>query len=484
MNRRNFERREPRTSRQRLSAKQTVLLLAFLPTLLGVPTAAGSVVPVEESHARNILVRLLSNDEAARGTARAAIVRSGDPAMIPALVDALFFASRDARGDVVSCLEWLSGEHLGGNYRYWFEWLGGHEGIRPASWYRQWKAALFSRIDPAFARFLDPSLPLTIRPEEIVWGGVKKDGIPALRDPPTIPPAEAKYLDAAEMVFGITVGGASRAYPQRILDWHEMVNDRLGGEAISISYCTLCGAAIAYATSRPDGPPHVFGSSGLLYRSNKLMYDEATLSLWSNLTGEPVGGRLVGSGIALPVLPMTVTTWGDWKARHPETTVLALKTGFSRNYTPGAAYGKYFASPETMFPVWKRDTALQPKAVVFAVRRGAAARAFPLELLFRERVVNDAVGAENVVIVADGITGAVRAYRRAGRRFAEGPNIQLVEVSTGELWEVREEVLVPATGVEDARSAAALPRIPGNRAFWFGWYAFFPETTLYAGCDD
>ena len=265
--------------------------------------------------------------------------------MIPALVDALFFASPSERGDVVLCLEGLSGERLGARYRYWFEWIGGHPDIAPPGWYRSWKAALFSRIDPAFAQFLDPKRPFRIRPEEILWGGVRKDGIPALRNPAVIPAAEARYLSDTETVFGISIGGASRAYPQRILDWHEMANDSLAGEPFALSYCTLCGAAIAYGTRRLDGPPLVFGSSGLLYRSNKLMYDEATLSLWSSLTGEPVVGPLVGRDIALPILPLTVTTWGDWRTRHPETSVLALKTGYSRDYTPGAAYGKYFASP-------------------------------------------------------------------------------------------------------------------------------------------
>ncbi len=400
--------------------------------------------------------------------------------MLPALVDALFFASAEARRDVVLCLGALSGARLGDKYRFWFEWIGSRPDLRPAGWYRGWKASLFSRIDPAFARFLDPDLPMTIRPEEILWGGVKKDGIPALTNPAAIPVAEAGYLDASETVFGITLKGASRAYPQRILDWHEMVNDRLADEPFSISYCTLCGSAIAYATSRPDGPPHVFGSSGLLYRSNKLMYDEATLSLWSNLSGEPVAGRLVGRGIALPVLPLTVTTWGDWKTRHPDTMVLSLKTGFSRDYTPGAAYGKYFASPDTMFPVWKRDPSLEAKSVVFAVRFAGAAKAYPLDLLLRERVVNDTVGQESVVLVADPETGAVRAYRRNGRRFAEGPAGLLVEPSTGALWETREEALVPARNANSDESP--LPRLPGHRAYWFGWYAFFPDTATYSGC--
>ena len=455
-------------------------LFGLTATVLASSEAAAA--PLDESRARDLLSRLLSSDEGARGTARAGILRSGDPAFLPALVDALFFASVEGRRDVVACLEGLSGHRLGANYRYWFEWIGGHENIRPAPWYRKWKAALFSRIDPAFGRFLDPSLPLTIRPEEILCGGVKKDGIPALKNPSAIPAAEAEYLDPSETVFGITLKGFSRAYPQRILDWHEMANDHLGGEPFALSYCSLCGAAIAYATSRADGPPHVFGSSGLLYRSNKLMYDEATLSLWSNLTGEPVAGPLVGKGITLHILPLTVTTWGDWRERHRETTVLSLKTGFSRDYTPGAAYGKYFASPETMFPVWKRDPTLATKSVVFAIRRGAAAKAYPLDLLFRERVVNDAVGPEDVVLVADSASGSVRAYRRLGRLFAEGPEGRLVEPSTGALWEIREDGLVRLPRRDGEESSSLLPRMAGHRAFWFGWFAFFPETALYDGC--
>lgn len=462
-----------------------VQLFGFLALALvaGARVAAARAGPIEEARARDFLIRLLSADEGARGTARSGIIGSGDRTMLPALVDTLFFAAPEARRDVVLCLEALSGERLGSNYRSWVEWIGGHEDLRPPPWYRRFKAALFSRIDPSFARFLDPALALTIRPEEILWGGVKKDGIPALRNPPAIPASEASYLDSSETVFGITVRGSSRAYPQRILDWHEMANDSLGGQPFALSYCTLCGSAIAYATSRPDGPPHVFGSSGLLYRSNKLMYDEATLSLWSNLTGEPVAGRLAGRDIALPILPMTVTTWGDWKARHPDTTVLALRTGFSRDYTPGAAYGKYFASPETMFPVWKRDPVLPPKANVFAIRRAAAARAYPLDVLFGERVVNDAVGKDAVVLGADPETGAVRAYLRGGRLFAEGPDGKLVEPVTGTLWEVREEALVPTRREgSDGPLPPSLPRVAGHRVFWFGWYAFFPETVVYTGC--
>lgn len=449
--------------------------LSFVLSLL----LASSPSSLPPDRARDLLHRLLSEDEASRFTARTAISRSGDRSLVPALVDALFFASPGQRDDVVGCLESLSGERLGPHYRYWIEYLGGHEEIRPKEGYRDWKAALFARIDSAFGKFLHPALPIAIRPEEIVWGGVRKDGIPALVNPETVLAAKATFLEDSETVIGVQLGGESRAYPQRILDWHEMVNDVVGGRQFALSYCTLCGSAIAYATGRADGGALVFGSSGLLYRSNKLMYDQGTLSLWSNLTGEPVVGPLVGRGIRLTPLPLTVTTWKEWRTRHPSTTVLSLRTGHRRDYSAGAAYGPYFTSPETMFPVWRKNPALPAKAWIYGIRAGGSAKAYPLEQLLRERVVNDAVGVVSIVLVVDTESGAVRAYRRQDHLFAEGPSsAQLIEPATGERWSIGEDALWPESDV------GPLERVAGHRAYWFGWYAFFPQTDLYDGCAD
>ncbi|HMA19139.1 MAG TPA: DUF3179 domain-containing protein [Thermoanaerobaculia bacterium] len=437
---------------------------------------ATSPTEISPERAGELLARLLSGGEGSRAAARVAISRSRDVSLVPALVDALFFASGPARDDVVACLESLSGERLGTQYRYWVEYVGGHQDIRPKEGYRAWKAALFARIDPAFAKFLHPSLPISIRPEEIVWGGVRKDGIPALVNPDRVSAAEATFLEGAETVFGIELGKESRAYPQRILDWHEMANDVVGGRAFALSYCTLCGSAIAYATGTTGGPALVFGSSGLLYRSNKLMYDQGTLSLWSNLTGEPVVGPLVGRDVRLMPLPVTVSTWADWKARHPDTTVVSLKTGHRRDYAPGAAYGRYFASPETMFPVWRKSPAMPAKSWIYGLRSGLRAKAYPEDALFRERVVNDVLGSLPVVIVADPESGAVRAYERGNRSFAEGPEGSVVDPQTGETWAIAED------GLRRRSGEVSLQRVAGHRAYWFGWYAFFPETEVYEGC--
>src|SRR5262249_22543445 len=154
-------------------------------------------------------------------------------------------------------------------------------------------------------------------------------GIPALDQPKMIPAADAGYLNADDPVFGVEINGDARAYPLRIANWHEMVNDVVGGVPVSLAYCTLCGAGILF-DGRVAGraEPFNFGSSGLLYRSNKLMYDRQTDSLWNQFTGRPVMGRLTGSRIELKVLPVVLTSWSQWRAHHKDTLVLSLETGF------------------------------------------------------------------------------------------------------------------------------------------------------------
>ena len=147
--------------------------------------------------------------------------------------------------------------------------------------------------------------------EEIAWGGVLVDGIPALDNPRMTTASAASYLNPDDPVFGVEINGDARAYPLRIANWHEMVNDVVGGVPVSLAYCTLCGSGILF-DGRVAGraEPFTFGSSGLLYRSNKLMYDRQTDSLWEQFAGHPVTGKLTGSKIELKLLLLVLT------ARH------------------------------------------------------------------------------------------------------------------------------------------------------------------------
>jgi hypothetical protein len=256
------------------------------------------------------------------------------------------------------------------------------------------------RIDPRFGEFLQDSHPSNLRPEEIQWGGVVVDGIPALDNPSMLTADKATYLEAGDAVFGIALNGEARAYPLRILDWHEMANDVVGGVPVSLAYCTLCGAAIVYSGEAADGNTYTFGSSGFLYRSNKLMYDRQTRTLWNQLTGEPVLGQLVEADITLDLLPVVLSTWQEWQNQHPDTLVVDIETGFPRNYNAAAAYGNYFAAGNTMFPVAQRSSLLPPKSQIYALRVDGNPKAYPLQELVEETVVNDTIGTTNLVLVA------------------------------------------------------------------------------------
>jgi hypothetical protein len=363
----------------------------------------------------------------------------------------------------------LTGQAIGG----WFEgalWLEAHPDVLAHPSYRLVKLEAYERIDPEFRRFLDGerSEPenMRIRIGEIYWGGVPVDGIPPLDNPTMVAPSEADYLVDEDLVFGLEIDGDARAYPLRVLGWHEMMNDVVGGVSVALAYCTLCGSGILYETAvEGRTAPFVFSSTGLLYRSNKLMYDRETDSVWNQFTGEPVMGSLVDSGIRLKIRPLAITSWAKWRARHPETTVVSIDTGHRRDYGSGVVYRDYFASPALMFPALVQDEIrLRAKDYVFALRDFAVAKAWPLDLFEGGKVINDTLGDKSVVLIGDAESRTVRAYARGGRRF-EGDAGATSLTAGSESWQVEEAYLLGPDGTK-------LPRLPGHIAYWFAWENF------------
>ena len=464
------------------------------------PEAAAPPIGDAEAAA---LMSTLGDAEAGEDALRAALARivaAGDERFASVLIELLW--ARDVRvlregldyTEYADALEALTGAGVGTNRHSWVEWYGA-TGLEPPPGFTAWKGRLMSPIDPRFAEFLSGEWPSRIRVEEIMWGGVRVDSIPPLDRPRTVAPGDAGYLEDDDAVFGIAIGGEAQAFPLRILDWHEMANVTVGGVPISLAYCTLCGAGIAWDGRAPDGATYDFGTSGFLYRSNKLMYDRPTGTLWNQFTGEPVLGPLAGAAgedgepLRLALLPVVLTTWSEWLRQHPETSVLDIGTGYDRPYRPGAAYGHYFSQPDTMFPVWSRSPELRAKDYVYGLREGGARKAWPVEALAEERVVNDEVGGRAVVLVAAREVetlgygryvgpvlypsgGEVRAYERGGRAFAPGPDAESVVDASGAAWAVTEEALAGPGGER-------LERVNGHLAYWFGWYAFYPDTELY-----
>jgi len=167
----------------------------------------------------------------------AQIREADDTRFVAGLIDSLRYR-RDLGEEIGATLNSLTGQNLEADWFAWVEWAGQQPDIESFAGYPGWKANLFAQIDPTFLRFVhrDMSVAANSRVEEIVWGGVRVDGIPALDNPKMIDPAEAAYLVPQERVFGVSLNGDSRAYPARFLDWHEMFNDVVGGEPVSLAY--------------------------------------------------------------------------------------------------------------------------------------------------------------------------------------------------------------------------------------------------------
>ncbi len=344
-----------------------------------------------------------------------------------------------------------------------FEWIeerGFREPEQDTPDYLAFKQRLFSSIQQAIGDFLDPRAQRLISAQEVLWGGVCVDCIPPLETPEFVTPAQASsWIHPSDQVIGIEINGDVRAYPRRIIDWHEMVNDIIGGTPVSLAYCTLCGSAILY-DARVDGQVFSFGTSGMLYRSNKLMYDRNTRTLWEQYTGEPVWGQLVGSGIQLKVLPVVHTSYDEWLRDHPDTKVLDIETGFRRDYGSGVAYREYFRSPQLMFPAPDRSGPLQPKDVVYAVRLDGQLTAYPVKLLAERGFIQDTVAGRKVVVLATADGSGGRAYEAGSVTFEsydrKGDSLRS---SDGRQWRMTEAALV--SGVE------SLARAPGHNSFWF-----------------
>ena len=453
-------------ARRRIWAGVCLLAVAVSP----VPAAGQADT---ETDVATLARMVFARQPGVRDGALAALMERGEADVVPALIQALRFLPEDDAINAV--LLALTGAEGIETWHDWILWQEGHPEFEPFDGFDAFKADTMAIVDEDFRLFLQAGVAHEIRLEEIVWGGVRKDGIPALVNPIHLPAADATYLGNDELVFGVAIAGDARAYPLRILNWHEMFNDVVGGVPVALAYCTLCGSGILFETTVEGRPePFVFGSSGFLYRSNKLMYDRETNSLWNQFLGRPVVGPLTGSGIELKIRPVVITNWRDWRSRHPGTKVLSLETGYARDYSPGRPYGAYFASPDLMFPALIADQRLQPKDFVFALRSGEDEKAWPVSAFEGGRVINDRLGDLAVVLIGDAATRTVRAYRAGERTFAAAEGGLNGVVSEGATWRVEEEALVGEDGER-------LVRLPGHIAYWFAWSGFRAEAPLYEG---
>ena len=271
--------------------------------------------------------------------------------------------------------------------------------------------------------------------KEIRRTGVKRDGIPSIDEPKFVAAEDADFLRDDDRVIGVERSGLSKAYPIRILDYHEVVNDDYDGEAILVTYCPLCYTGMVFSAQAKDFGLK-FGVSGLLYNSDVLLYDRRTGSLWSQILSKAIAGPL--KGMTLPPVTASHTTWRNWRARHPDTLVLSTETGFRRDYRE-SPYREYARSRSLMYPVKERNKAFGNKALVLGVRLGDTSKAYAFKELKKtgEQTVTDNVAGRPVTIE----------------------------------WSAEDDfaMVLDADGNE----------LPSVIAYWFAWYAFHPGTEIY-----
>lgn len=276
-----------------------------------------------------------------------------------------------------------------------------------------------------------------IPPDQIFHGGPSKGGIPALDQPKFEKAGDIDFLKEDDRVLGIEINGVAKAYPIRILNWHEIVNDSIGNHYFVITYCPLCGTGMAFE-SRVDNLTLHFGVSGLLYNSDVLLYDRESESLWSQLLAKAVTGK--HRGTALQMLPVLHTTWSNWKRYHPHSLVLSESTGYWRNYSKDP-YRGYEKSRDLYFPVFNRAPGnYHPKEKILGLTVNQSYKAYPFVELnkFDSRRFTDTV---------DGRLLTIHWNREAQSGYI-----------TDDIGKV----------------------VPTVQSYWFAWYAFHPQTMVFS----
>lgn len=308
----------------------------------------------------------------------------------------------------------------------------------------------------------------TVHPSDLVQGCLTgRDCIPAIDDPAFATPENASIGPDARVV-GLDVDGVPRAYPLARLAGHEVVNDRIAGRPVAVTYCPLCRSGIVFSRDVDDRTLS-FGVSGQLLDANLVMYDRQTGTYWSQLRAEAIVGELVPAKLEL--LPSSITTWAEWRRGHPETVVLD-GPGSIGSRDP---YEGYRRSDAVGFGVSVEDDRLDPKAIVYGVAAGGAAVAYPESTLGDAGLVQDTVGEVPVLLVRDPTDGSVAAFdRRVDRttlRF-ERTGTALVD-GDGDRWNFRGQAL------EGPHEGTRLDRLDTHGFYWFAWRSLHPGTAVY-----
>lgn len=311
------------------------------------------------------------------------------------------------------------------------------------------------------------------------WGALDSITIPRFDD-------EA-YVYAWDEVIGVAVNGEARTYPLKLMHWHEVINDVVGGVPIVVSLCPLCGTGLAYERTY-GGRVLTFGSSGFLYRNNKVMFDEETGSLWPQILGVAINGSYHGTrlaGIDFVRLP-----YDAWTALHPDSQVVArpwgpvlcpdpcpVPFGFTDyDHSPyDNATSRYAETNDTYAPIRYPDHAMHPKTYVVGIERNGDSLAIPHPILRRDRIAHVSVGGESIVVAlwrppqGGRVPDSAHVYASEGRTFR-------VNATTNELVDLAGNRFSIQTGEGVGGNLVRTQFVYG---YWFAWHDLHPRTRVY-----
>ena len=320
--------------------------------------------------------------------------------------------------------------------------------------------------------------PSSFPTDEIVSGGVAKDGIPALTSPVRVAASDAGFLSPGSLVAGVVRNGEAVAYPILVMDQHEIANDLVGGEFVALTYCPLTATAIGYAGGR-SGEVVEFGVSGLLFRNNLMIYDRSDdEQLWSQMWGSGVSTEWAGT--QLPRSPVWMMTWSLWSSLYPATQAVdPAQINLNRNYGDGVAYPGYDNSPGTLFPVTNTDGRRPAKELVVGILKGPRAIAYPIkargtgvitEVIDGEPVVGVFVSAAKFGAFFSPVVGNDTLNFVAGN--LSDPGAFLTDTGSGSSWSL--------TGMATAGPLVGtqLRWRSEYTAYWFAWADFYPGTEI------
>ncbi len=318
------------------------------------------------------------------------------------------------------------------------------------------------------------AVPLTLASQGLI--AHLRDAIPPLHHPKYESRTAADWLTNDDIVIGYAAGDQAWAYPTRILNFHEIVNDTLAGEPVLIAYCPLCASGFALSR-RLDDRVLTFGNTSALYQSDMVMLDYETGSYWWHVAGQAIVGTLTGA--RLTTLPAITTTWEQWQTIYPHTKVLSRDTGHRRPYEnrPFARYADMLNRGRFAFPVSgaARDGRLSPATTVLGVKVGDAVRAYRLDDTAPNAIMDSLGDQRLVVFTAGGGTGGA-AYKPVAR----GQKLTFVlrqgkytDQETGSVWNLA------GTAIDGSLKGTNLIPLPTKTSFWFALVAAEPDITVY-----